>query len=273
MIKFEHSVFALPFAYLGLLFLDKPPTILNIIWVTLAMIGARSFALSLNRIIDLPIDRKNPRTKEWALPKGILSIRETIVFAIISLAIFALSISQLSRWCWYLSPVPVIIFIVYPYTKRFTWLNHIVLGLTLGAAPVGTYLAVANTVSLSVILVGLAVAFWVAGFDITYSCLDFDFDKKEKLYSIPARFGIKNSLYITKFFHFLTVMLLAIAGLVVKFKYIYFLGLLFLAILLVYENSLVKEKDLSRVNTAFFTVNGFVSIGMFIFALLDKLIF
>jgi 4-hydroxybenzoate polyprenyltransferase len=248
MIKFQHSIFALPFAYLGAFLSQmRVPGLVTLLWITLAMVGARSFAMALNRLIDLEIDRRNPRTAERALPKKLLSVSTVILFILLSLAIFLLAVYNLAPICRYLWPFVILPFIVYPYTKRFTWLSHFVLGLCLGLAPAGAWLAVTNTVSLDPLLIGGAVLLWVAGFDIIYAIMDLDFDRQHGLFSIPAKFGVRRSLALTKLLHTASI---AIAV---------------TAILLIYENSLIKPNDLSRLNLAFFTMNGVVSVVMFCF--------
>jgi len=270
MIKFEHSVFALPFAYFGAFLSEKKvPNLVTMIWITVAMVGARSFAMALNRIIDIEIDRRNPRTADRALPKGILSVRKTILFSVISLGAFLLAVYNLSPICRYLWPIVIIPFVVYPYTKRFTWLSHFVLGLCLGLAPVGAWIAITNSISTDPFLIGAAVLFWVAGFDILYAIQDVDFDLRHKLYSIPARFGIKASLVITRLLHLISIALLVWLGSRLNLGLFYFIGVLVTAFLLAYENSLIRPDDLSRLNVAFFTVNGIISVIMFFFVAID----
>jgi 4-hydroxybenzoate polyprenyltransferase len=270
MIKFEHSVFALPFAYFGAFLSEKKvPEMITLIWITVAMVGARSFAMALNRIIDIEIDRRNPRTADRALPKGILSVRKAVLFSLISLGIFLFAVYNLSPICRYLWPIVVVPFVVYPYTKRFTWLSHFVLGLCLGLAPVGAWIAITNTISFEPFLIGAAVLLWVAGFDVLYSIQDIDFDLQHKLYSIPARFGIKTSLAVTRLLHLASIALLVWLGSRLGLGLFYFAGIFITAILLAYENSLIKPNDLSRLNVAFFTVNGIISVVMFFFVAID----
>jgi 4-hydroxybenzoate polyprenyltransferase len=270
MIKFEHSVFALPFAYFGAFLSEKKvPDMITLLWITVAMVGARSFAMALNRIIDIEIDLRNPRTADRALPKGLLSVPKAVFFSVISLGVFLFAVYNLSPICRYLWPIVVIPFVVYPYTKRFTWLSHFVLGLCLGLAPVGAWIAITNTISFSPFLIGAAVLLWVAGFDILYAIQDIDFDLQHKLYSIPARFGIKASLVITRLLHLISIALLAWLGSRLNLGLFYFIGILVTAFLLAYENSLIKPNDLSRLNVAFFTVNGIISVIMFLFVAID----
>ncbi len=266
MIKFQHSIFALPFAYLGAFLSQmRVPGLVTLLWITLAMVGARSFAMSLNRLIDIEIDRRNPRTAERALPKKLLSVSNVILFTLLSLAIFLLAVYNLAPICRYLWPFVIIPFVVYPYTKRVTWLSHFVLGLCLGLAPVGAWLAVTNTVSLDPLLIGGAVLLWVAGFDIIYAIMDIDFDRRYGLFSIPAKFGVKRSLALTKLLHTASIAIFTWIGIRLGLGLLYFAGIAVTAILLTYENSLIKPNDLSRLNLAFFTMNGVVSVVMFCF--------
>ncbi len=273
-IKFEHSIFALPFAFSGaLLVKDKGlPELITIFWIVLAMVGGRSFAMSINRIIDKDIDNKNPRTKNREIPSGLISNNQAITFSVIFLLIFLFSAFQLPRVCLYLFPVAIIWFFIYPFTKRFTWLAHIWLGIALGGSVLGGFIACGGSVTSQIpYILGMAVAFWVSGFDIIYACQDFDFDKKNNLHSIPSKFGIKNALLFSRIFHLITVMLLIFLGLVINGSFFYFIGIAFVSVMLFYEQSLVKENDLSKVDLAFFTLNGWVSVGFFVFLLMEKL--
>lgn len=270
MIKFQHSIFALPFAYSGAFLAQmKVPAPSTIFWITVAMVGARSFAMSMNRLIDKEIDRRNPRTAHWALPKGLLSSSDVMVFSAICLGLFLLGVYNLAPICRYLWPFVVIPFVLYPYTKRFTYLSHFVLGGCLGLAPVGAWVSVTNTLTVEPLLIGVAVLLWVAGFDIIYSLQDLDFDLKEGLFSIPVRFGIKRALLLTKLLHMASIALLIFFGIYLKLGLFYFVGVATVAILLAYENSLIKPDDLSRLNRAFFTMNAFVSVVMFSFIVLE----
>lgn len=270
MIKFQHSIFALPFAYLGAFLSQmRMPDFITLAWITIAMVSARSFAMAVNRLIDMEIDRRNPRTAERALPKGLLSVSSVIFFSLISLVVFLLAVYNLSPICRYLWPIVVIPFIVYPYTKRFTWLSHFVLGLCLGLAPVGAWIAVTNTISPEPFLIGTAVLLWVAGFDIFYAIQDIAFDRQQNLHSIPARFGVRTSLFLTKILHFLSIAFLSWVGIRLNLGIFYFIGVCITAILLTYENSIIKPNDLSKLNMAFFTMNGVVSILMFCFVAME----
>ena len=272
-IKFEHSIFALPFALSGALLATNNtfPRIHTIGWIVLAMVGGRSFAMSVNRIIDKDIDTKNPRTENRELPKGSLTKNQAVLFALVSLFIFTYATLQLPRICLYLLPVAGIWFYIYPYTKRFTFLSHLWLGIALGASVLAGWIAARGEVTSPVpYILGIAVTFWVAGFDIIYACQDYDFDKKNKLHSIPAKFGIKNALLISRFFHIITIFLLILVGIVLNPSLIYWASVIFVSGMLFYEQNLVKENDLSKVNLAFFTLNGWVSVGFLGFVFMEK---
>jgi 4-hydroxybenzoate polyprenyltransferase len=270
MIKFEHSIFALPFAYLGAFLAEmRIPSLSALFWITLAMVGARSFAMAMNRLIDREIDRRNPRTAERALPKGHLSLFSVNTFSLISLIVFLIAVYHLAPVCRYLWPLVVIPFVIYPYTKRFTWLSHFILGLCLGLAPVGAWIAVTNHVTIEPLLLGAAVLCWVAGFDIFYAIQDIDFDRKHRLYSIPANFGIRTSLVLTKLLHFTAISLLAWTGIRLHLGIFYFIGVFIAGVLLAYENSIITPDDLSRLNMAFFTMNGVISVLMFLFVAIE----
>lgn len=270
MIKFQHSIFALPFAYLGAFLAQmRVPDFLTLLWITLAMVGARSFAMAMNRLIDREIDRWNPRTAERALPKGLLPIPSVIIFSLISLTVFLVAVYNLAPVCRYLWPFVVIPFVIYPYTKRFTYLSHFILGLCLGLAPVGAWIAVTNSVSIEPFLLGAAVLCWVAGFDIFYAIQDMNFDQKYRLYSIPANFGIRTSLVLTKLLHSTAISFLVWTGIRLDLGIFYFIGVFIAGVLLAYENSIIKPNDLSKLNMAFFTMNGVISVLMFCFVAME----
>ena len=274
-IKFEHSVFALPFALSGALLAvpDGLPKFPVILWIILTMVGARSFAMSVNRILDKEIDLKNPRTALRELPQGILTNKQATIFSLTSLFVLIYAVLQLPRICLFLLPVAVIWFYIYPFTKRFTWLSHLWLGVAIGASPLGGWLACGGEiVSPLPYVLGAAVMFWVSGFDIIYGCQDFEFDRKNNLHSIPVTFGIKNALLISRFFHLLTILFLFLLGILIQTSFIYWLCVIFVAGMLSYEQSLVKPNDLSKVNIAFFTLNGWISVGFFVFILIEKLL-
>ena len=274
-IKFEHSIFALPFALSGaILSTDSGlPSVKSLVLIILAMVSARSFAMSVNRIIDKEIDADNPRTQNRELPQGKVTNIQALIFTLISIIVLMIIVLQLPKICLILLPVAIIWFYIYPYTKRFTFLSHIWLGIALGASVLAGWITVTGKIdSFIPFTLGIAVTFWVSGFDIFYACQDYDFDKNNDLKSIPAQFGIKNALIISRLFHILTVIFLIFVGLEIHASYIYWFCVIFVLGMLYYEQSLVKENDLSKVNMAFFAVNGWVSVGFFVFILLDKLI-
>lgn len=273
LIKFEHTIFALPFALSGMLLADpfKFPTINAFIWVLLAMVGGRTAAMSLNRLIDADIDEKNPRTSNREIPAGRIRKISVFILAVISFVVMIFAVWHLPLICKQLLPLAILILVVYSFTKRFTYFSHFVLGGALGAAAAGGWLAVSGKFSIPVILWGLSVVFWVAGFDIIYALQDIDFDRKNKLFSIPVLLGIKKSLLASKIFHLVTIILLIILGLTYTVGIFYWIGIIFVFFMLLYEHSLLKENNLSKLNAAFFDINGYVSIGIFIFILLDRI--
>lgn len=269
-VKLEHSVFALPFAYAGaFLALGRFPSWQKMLWITVAMLTARSLAMGLNRIIDAEIDARNPRTAGRELPAGKMTMDQAISFCTISLAGLAVALSRLPELTWYLSPVVVAAFVIYPYTKRFTALCHLFLGATIGLAPVGAWIAVSWHMPWKPWLLWAAVMFWIAGFDIIYACHDVGFDRREGLHSLPVTLGIGKALWVTRVFHLLAVVMLAAEGVVLNRGSVYFLGVGVVAGLLAWENSIVSAKDLSRVNTAFMTMNGVISMVYIGFVTLD----
>ena len=270
MIKFPHSIFALPFAFTGaVIAAGGAPSLKKIIWITVAMVGARSGAMGLNRIIDRKVDQENPRTKNRELPRGIINLSEAVLFTAVSLVIFILAAYMLNPLCLKLSPVAIAVLFIYSYTKRFTWITHFVLGLTLSAAPVGAWIAVRGTFDAEIIPMAIAVIFWLAGFDTLYALQDIEFDKSHGLYSIPQRFGIKNALLLARLFHLITFIMLITTGVIFKMGIFYWLGMMIVAGLFIYEHSLIKESDLSRLDMAFFNMNGYISITVFIFTSVD----
>jgi 4-hydroxybenzoate polyprenyltransferase len=272
LVKFEHTIFALPFAYVGaFLAVDGVPSAHDLLWVTVAMVGARSLAMGLNRLIDASIDARNPRTAGRELPAGLLSGAQVLAFCLLSLAAFLVAVYQLDplvRWLW---PIPVAGFVIYPYLKRFTWLSHLWLGAVDGLAPVGAWVAITGELPLEAWLLGGAVAAWVAGFDLFYSLLDVEVDRREHLHSWATRFG-ENGVFVgARALHALTVLLLVAAGLGLEVGAAYWLGVLVVAGLLVYEHLLIRPGDLRRLDTAFFTMNGVISVAFFCFVALDAL--
>jgi 4-hydroxybenzoate polyprenyltransferase len=272
LVKFEHTIFALPFAYVGaFLAVDGVPGAHDLLWVTVAMVGARSLAMGLNRLIDAGIDARNPRTAGRELPAGVLSVAQVLVFCLLSLAVFLIAVYQLDplvRWLW---PIPVAGFVIYPYLKRFTWLSHLWLGAVDGLAPVGAWVAITGELPLEAWLLGGAVATWVAGFDLFYSLLDVEIDRRERLHSWATRFGESGVFAGARVLHVLTVVLLIAAGLGLEVGVAYWLGVLVVAALLVYEHSLIRPGDLRRLDTAFFTMNGVISVAFFLFVAVDSL--
>ena len=272
LVKFEHTVFALPFAYVGaLLAVDGVPTARDVVWITVAMIGARSLAMGLNRLIDAGIDARNPRTAGRELPSGLLSVAQVATFCAASLAVFLVSVYQLEpivRWLW---PIPVLGFVLYPYLKRWTWLCHAWLGAVDGLAPVGAWVAITGELPWQAWVLGGAVAVWVAGFDLFYSLLDVDVDRAQRLHSVATRFGERGAFAGARLLHAATVALLVIAGLGLPVGALYWVGVATVAGLLVYEHTLVRPGDLRRLDAAFFTMNGVISVAFFCFVLADAL--
>jgi 4-hydroxybenzoate polyprenyltransferase len=264
MIKFEHSVFALPFALTGALLAVRGwPTLRQLFWLIVAMVGARSAAMTFNRIADLEFDALNPRTKMRALPAGELSLRFAAGFTVVSCALLVFAAYELDPLAFKLSPVAVAVLLGYSYTKRFTWLSHLALGICLGMSPVAAWIALRGDLRASILALGAAVAFWVAGFDIIYACQDVDFDREHSLESLPRRYGIRAALYASAALHLAMLALLLVVTRMEHLGWIAVAGLVAVAALLAYEHALVKPSDLSRVNAAFFTVNGYISVLFF----------
>ncbi|GAJ98739.1 LOW QUALITY PROTEIN: menaquinone via futalosine polyprenyltransferase [Geomicrobium sp. JCM 19055] len=274
MIKFEHTVFALPFAFLGAIlgsFVENGawPTLWQWIWITVAMVGARSAAMSLNRVIDAVIDKRNPRTKDRAIPAGLLSYTEVTIFIVVSFAMLFIAAFQLNMLAVYLLPLAVFFLVLYSYTKRFTWACHFILGMTIALAPLGGWSGATGTISPVAILLFLVVMFWTAGFDIIYATQDADYDRKNGLHSVPARFGIKKALMIARGSHVISIIALVLLSLTSPLGWIFFLGAMICAGIMIYEHSLVSHNDLSKVNVAFFTMNGIISMLMLAFTIGD----
>lgn len=270
MIKVEHTLFALPFAYTGALLVErKIPSGHDLFWITLAMVGARTAAMSLNRIIDRRIDEKNPRTADRAIPRGLISVLEVWVYVVLSFALLLVSAYNLNLLAFRLAPLAALVLFVYPYTKRFTWHCHLILGLALGIAPLGAWIAIAGRFDLAPVMLCAGVAFWVAGFDIIYGCDDYDFDRAEGIYSIPARFGIDAALRISTVFHVIAFILFVGVAVVLKLGLFYYTGMALTATLLFYQHYLLKPGDLSKSGVAFFNLNAILSGVVFFFTLLD----
>ncbi len=270
MIKFSHSVFALPFAFTAMvLAADGIPRAGQILWIAVAMVSGRTAAMGLNRIIDRRIDAENPRTAGREIPSGKIKVTEAMVFVLISLMVFFFAAYMLNPLCLRLAPIAVFFFILYPYTKRFTWLSHVVLGVAISGAPLGAWIAIRGSIDVDILPLCIAVVFWLAGFDVLYALQDLDFDQSRGLYSIPARFGVKRALFLSRGFHLITWSLLLVTALVFRLGALYYIGLLLVAALLIHEHRLVKEDDLSKLNMAFFNMNGYISIAVFLFTTLD----
>lgn len=277
MIKFEHTIFALPFAYIGAILGSLEvhahlPTWEQIGWVTLAMVGARSAAMALNRLIDRHIDAKNPRTKNRAIPQGLVSVQFVWGFVIVSFLLLLIAALNLNRLAVYLTPVAVFILVFYSYTKRFTWACHFFLGIATASGPLGGWIAVTGQIDGIAILLFLTVALWIGGFDVIYACQDVEFDQREKIYSIPACFGIKKALWISAIMHVFTAIGLISLFFLTQLHLWYALGCCIAVGILIYEHAIVSDKDLSRLNTAFFTMNGVLSVIVFIFTMIDVLV-
>jgi 4-hydroxybenzoate polyprenyltransferase len=272
LVKIEHTVFALPFAYVGaLLAVNEIPSGGDLLWITVAMVGARSLAMGLNRLIDAEIDARNPRTATRELPRGVLSRAQVWAFCALALAVFLVAVWQLDplvRWLW---PIPVAGFVIYPYLKRFTWLSHLWLGAVDGLAPVGAWVAITGELPWEAWTLGAAVAAWIAGFDLFYSLFDVEIDRREGLHSWATRWGERGVFVGARALHALTVVLLVAVGIGLDVGPAYWLGVASVAGLLAYEHSLIRPGDLRRLNAAFFTVNGVISLVFCAFVLADVL--
>ena len=276
MIKFSHTVFAFPFALMGVILASlasgTAPTLGQVFWICLAMVGARTGAMGLNRIIDARIDADNPRTAERHLPTGKVAMREAWLLVLGAFVLLLLAAWMLNPLCLQLAPVAIFFLALYSYCKRFTFMAHIVLGLCLAAAPIGAWIALRGDIGWPVIVLGLAVLFWVAGFDVFYALQDYEYDRDNGLFSIPARFGVVRSFQITRLFHVVMVLLLLLLLFSKGLGIIYLLGVVVVAVLLIYEHMLVRPEDLSRLDAAFFNMNGYISVTIFLFTLADALI-
>jgi len=270
LIKFSHSVFALPFAFTAALIASEGiPTLYQIVWITVAMVGGRTGAMGMNRIIDRKYDALNPRTQHREIPRGVIKTWEAFFFTAIAFACLVLAAFKLNPLCFKLSPLVVLVLLTYSYTKRFTWLCHIVLGIALALAPLGAWIAIKGTFNSDIVPLCFAVMFWVAGFDTLYGMQDIDFDKDQGLYSIPSVFGVNASLWIARLFHLITVGLLLSLIPIFHLSGIYLTGVLLASGLLLYEHLLIKPDDLSKLDMAFFNMNGYISITVFVFTLFN----
>jgi 4-hydroxybenzoate polyprenyltransferase len=268
LIRFSHTVFALPFALaaIALAWPTHPITPLTFFWILVAMVGARSAAMGFNRLVDRKFDALNPRTRAWELPQGTVKVWEAIALTIVASLVFVFAAYQLNEICFALSPIALAIVFFYSLTKRFTWASHLFLGLALSLAPMGAWLAVSGSPTgfeelTAPLFLGVAVLFWLAGFDVIYSLQDREFDRQQGLYSVPVRFGVAGALRLSGFFHFFTVIFLAAVGLAAGRGIIYWSGLVVIAVILLWEHHIVKPNDLTRINRAFFDFNAYVSIG------------
>ena len=279
LVRFSHTIFALPFALssVALAWPRHPATARGLFWILVAMVGARTAAMGFNRLADRKFDALNPRTKEWELPRGRVTVWEAVALTIAAALLFVLSAYQLNWICFVLSPVALMIIFSYSLTKRFTWASHLVLGLALAVAPMGAWLAVADTPidmrELAVPLyLGLAVIFWLAGFDIIYALQDREFDRAQGLFSVPVRFGVARSLQISTLCHLCTIGFLAMVGLSAHMRTIYWIGWMAVIGVLAWEHRIVSPNDLSRINRAFFDLNAYVSIAFFCATVADLIV-
>lgn len=268
MIKYQHSIHTLPFVYLGAALANKSfPGWGKLGWITLGMLGARSLALGLNRYIDRKIDARNPRTAERALVSGLLTERECLAFCAVCGVVCLWAAYHLPPLIWLMSPIIFALFVFYPYTKRFTWSCHFWLGLTMGLAPLGGWVAVTNEITPAALLIMLAVFSLIAGSDIIYTINDIEVDRSQGLFSIPAIFGLKTALTLTRILHLLCFISLVAVGIVLELNAVYYIGIALVTLFMAYQNSLISTTDLSKINEAFFTTNAFVSLVILIFTL------
>ncbi len=270
LVKFEHTIFALPFALSAIFIVEKGlPSFEKLFWILIAVIAGRTAGMAFNRFFDIPFDKQNPRTKNWVSVSGKVKSFEILALAIVSSLVLIFSAYMLNKLAFYLSPVAILLLIIYPLGKRFTNYVHLLLGAVYFIIPIAVSIALKGTVEISTIFLGLAMAFWVSGFDILYALQDIEFDRKVGIHSIPAKYGIKKALFISRFFHILTFVFLILTGIFGDLGYIYFGGLILLSLFLVYEHLTIKENDLSKINLAFFTINGYISILFLVIVLLD----
>ena len=268
-IKFQESIFALPFAYIGMILsIHILPTIQTFLWITIAMITARTFGMAMNRIIDNQIDSKNPRTAERHIPKGLLSIKEVLVPTLASALIFFFASFQLNLVALILAPIALLYLSIYPYTKRFTWTANILLGWALAIAPSAAWIGVTGSYNIIPFLLSLAVAFWAGSFDILYHSQDIEFQSKNNLHSVAKKFGIKNAFLISKIMDVLSMMSLLTVGFILDLNYVYFFGCLSATFLMIYKYMLISPDDLSKMGIAFLRINAFVSCSMLLGTLL-----
>lgn len=273
MIKFEHTIFALPFAFTGaVLGANGLPSWGTLFWITVAMVGARSAAMGYNRLVDREFDAANPRTRDRALPLGLVTPKQVIIFTAVSSLVLVAASFMLNRLAFFLSPLALAIVFFYSYTKRFTAFSHAFLGLAISLAPIGAWIAVTGRLDAPALVLGIAVLFWLVGFDVLYALQDVEFDNNAGLHSIPRLVGVRRALWISRAAHAVTVVALIVLSAVLTLGWFYLFGVLIAAGLLVYEHSLVKEDDLSKLNIAFFNMNGYLSVAIFLFTLLEVLL-
>lgn len=273
MIKFSHTVFALPFALTGaLLAAGGLPEGRRLLWICLAMVGARTAAMGLNRLIDADIDARNPRTAGRAIPAGLIGKGVTLAFICVSLALLLAAAAKLNPLCLKLSPLALFFLVLYSYCKRFTALAHVVLGVCLAAAPIGAWIAIRGTIDPPALLLGGIVLFWVAGFDILYALQDLEFDRTAGLHSIPVALGVNGSLWAARLFHLIMLALLAVLFVVMGLGGFFLAGIVVVAAMLVYEHWLLRTGDLTRLDAAFFNMNGYISVAILIFTALEVLV-
>lgn len=274
LVMFSHTIFSLSFALISMLLAGKGNLNFTLIfWIIVAFLAARTGANAINRVIDAEIDKKNPRTATRQIPQGLMQKKEVIVFSVVCFAIMVFAAWKINFICFLLSPIALFLMIIYSYTKRFTWLCHLVLGVTSAAAPVGAWLAVTGKISLIPLAMGAANTLWVAGFDIIYGAQDYDFDTKNGIHSIPAKFGVKNALIISRAFHVLALISLIVVGLLSQeLGIIYYIGLLIISVLFIVQHKLVNPRNLKNVKIASYNVNQIISIVFLIFGLIDALI-
>ncbi len=265
MIKFEHSIFALPFAFTGaIIAANGLPTLQQIFWIVVAMVGARSGAMGLNRVIDAEIDRENPRTANREIPAGKISKKEAIIYILISFAAYEYATYKLNTLSFLLSPIPLVIFLLYSYTKRFTALCHVVLGVALGLAPIGAYVAITGKIDLPIVVMGVGVLFWVAGFDVIYAIQDIEYDREKGLFSIPRFLGVNGSLWVARFFHLVAFSLFILVKYLQPMGFFYLIGVLGSGLFMIYEHYILKKSNLQKLNMAFFNINAYISIIIFL---------
>ena len=273
MIKFEHSVFALPFALMAMvLAANGLPNSHTILWIVIAMVSARTVAMGINRYVDRFIDAANPRTKNRDLPKGNISANKTLAYTITFTVIYFFSAYMLNRLTLILSPIPIILFVLYSYSKRYTAFCHLLLGISLGLAPIGAWIAVTGSITIVPVIIALAVIFWVAGFDMLYAIQDMDFDRENNLFSIPALIGVRVTLILSKISHIITLIFLVSLFFNSSLGYIYISGLIIISAFMAYEHSLLSKEDLSKLNIAFFNINAYISVTLGLFTIADILV-